>query len=88
MLALIPDVSVQLGLAHTHSRSGRLCAHGPAFSGEPTPSQKPGLKGGKESLPYKLVVASSRKQGGTKPEPASPAYNIPNRLSIDAKPSS
>jgi hypothetical protein len=50
VLALIPIVSVSGPAPHTRIAFGRFVAHGrahgPTFSGKPTPSQKPRLKGG------------------------------------------
>jgi hypothetical protein len=50
MFLLSDVVSVPGPAPHTRVAFGRFLAHGrahgPTFSGKPTPSQKPGLKGG------------------------------------------
>ena len=67
MLALIPDGSVQLVLAHTLLTFWTFMRTWANIQQRAHSIPKARTERRRDTLPYKLVMASSRKQGGTKP---------------------
>ena len=78
MLALIPDVSVQLDLAHTLLTFWTFMRTWANIQRRAHSIPKARTERRRDTLPYKLVMASSRKRGGTKPSQPPLVDSSPN----------